>query len=225
MESKSYAVLCLTSLLASSPVSASIITGNVTGGEALNRGGIFKILVAPFIDSAPDSTVGNNNLQEANLYGLDEDQNVTLTNALNVNILADGLGGGGGSGTIAQGSIVSSQYIFFDPFTTYDQQGTVSFNSNILGIITSRNLLNNSDFLQADGVTYLEPSLRGLEAGDSVTITNLQTISVDWSAGSPGDYIRVVTAATAVPIPSAIWLFGSGLLGLFTHLKIRRSAN
>jgi len=222
MPLKSFYVLCLTVPLVSSPVSASIISGNVTGGEALTRGGTFSNLMVPFIDSAPDSTVGSNNFQEANLYGLNEDQNITLNSALNVNILADGLGGSSGSGSIAQGSSISSHYIFFDPFTLYDQLGTVSFDGDILGIITSRTLLNDSDFLQADGVNYLDPSLRGLEANDLVLITGLQTISVDWTAGTPGDYIRVITATTAVPVPSATWLFGSGLLGLFASIRIKR---
>ena len=66
------------------------------------------------------------------------------------------------------------------------------------------------------GVTYENPTLRGLESGDTVTITGLKTINVDWSAGSPGDYIRVLTnfSPSAVPVPAAVWLFGSGLLGL-----------
>ena len=98
------------------------------------------------------------------------------------------------------------------------QQGTVTFDSNILGIISSTDNLGASDFLANTGVTYLEPTLRGLEVDDIVTITGLNTISVDWVARNPGDYIRVITAQSpaAVPVPAAFWLFGSALalLGL-----------
>ena len=94
--------------------------------------------------------------------------------------------------------------------------GTVSFDSDIFGIITSTSNLAASDFLINTGVTYLNPTLRGLESGDSATITGLQTITVDWRAGTPGDYIRVLTdfSPGAVPIPASVWLFGSGLFGI-----------
>jgi hypothetical protein len=77
--------------------------------------------------------------------------------------------------------------------------------------------LADSDFLANTGVTYLNDGLRGLESVDSVTITGLNTIEVDFFAGSPGDYIRVLTdfsPGAVVPIPAAVWLFMSGLIGL-----------
>ena len=177
-------------------VSATIVSGAVTGGQSLTQGGTFVKLTVPFTNSDPDNTVD-----------------------LAVDILADGMGGSSGSGIVPMGSTVASHYIFFDPAATTGgttQVGTVSFDSDIFGIITSTSNLAASDFLINTGVTYLNPTLRGLESGDSATITGLQTITVDWRAGTPGDYIRVLTdfSPGAVPIPASVWLFGSGLFGI-----------
>ena len=199
------------------PASATIVSGAVTGGASLTQGGTFIKLSVPFTDSNPVNTVGSNTFQTPNLYGFDEGQNIDITVDLNVNILADGLGGGGGAGIVPMGSTVASHYIFFDPQSRTRQAGTVTFDSNIFGIITSRANLAASDILINTGVNYLNPGNRGLEGGDSVTITGLNTISVDWLASSPGDYIRVLTdfsPGAVVPVPAAIWLFGSGLISL-----------
>ncbi len=201
--------------LVAQPLSATIISGEVTGGTSLTQGGTFIKLSVPFTESDPDNTVGNNNFQNPNLYGFDEGQNIDITVDLAVNILADGMGGGGGAGIVPMGSTVASHYIFFDPNANTTQTGTVTFDSEIFGIITSSGNLGDSDFLINTGVNYLNPGLRGLESGDSVTITGLQTISVDWFAGSPGDYVRVLTdfsPGAVIPLPPVVWLFVSGLV-------------
>ncbi len=203
-------------LIACTPVSATIISGSVTGGNSLTQGGTFIKLGVPFTESDPDNTVGNNTFQNPNLYGFDEGQNIDITVDLTVDILADGVGGGGGSGIVSAGSTVASHYIFFDPHGQTNQVGTVTFDSAIFGVMTKTGTLADSDFLINTGVTYLNPGQRGLEGGDDVTITGLNTIEVDWRAGSPGDYIRVLTdfSPAAVPVSAAVWLFGSGLIGL-----------
>ena len=197
--------------------SATIVSGSVTGGQSLTQGGTFIKLSAPFTESDPDNTVGDDTFQDPNLYGFDEGQNIDITVDLAVDMLSDGMGGSSGSGILSAGSTVASHYIFFDPDGNTTQQGTVTFDSQIFGVITSTNNLAASDFLINTGVNYLNPTLRGLESGDSVTITGLNTITVDWYASTPGDYVRVLTdfsPGAVVPVPAAIWLFGSGLLGL-----------
>ena len=212
--------------LASHQVSATIVSGVVTGGSSFNNGGVFVKLGVPFTESTPDNTVGDNNFNDFNLYGFDESQNINLAADLTIDILADGIGGGSGSGVISAGTIIASHYIFFDPASLRTQIGDITFDSNILGIITSSANLNDSDFLANTGVNYLSPGLRGLEGGDTVSITGLDTLSVNWSAGSPGDYIRVLTATSpsAVPVPAAVWLFGSGLVGLVGVARRRKAA-
>ena len=205
------ALFCLASL----PVSATIVSGEVTGGGALGAGGVFVKLTVPFTVSDPDNTVGSDNFQAPDLFGLDELQNVALPAGLVVDILADGAGGGAGPGVLAAGTTVASHYIFFDPETTTTQQGTVHFDSNILGIITSDPNLAASNGLSNPGVTYVNSTGLGLEPGDDVvSIIGLQTVSIDWGARTPGDYIRVVTEwspGAIIPVPATLWLFGSAL--------------
>ena len=151
-------------------VSATIVSGAVTGGQSLTQGGTFVKLTVPFTNSDPDNTVGNDTFEDPNLYGFDEGQNIDISVDLAVDILADGMGGSSGSGIVPMGSTVASHYIFFDPAATTGgttQVGTVSFDSDIFGIITSTSNLAASDFLINTGVTYLNPTLRGLESGDS----------------------------------------------------------
>jgi hypothetical protein len=99
----------------------------------------------------------------------------------------------------------------------------VNFDSDVLGIITSTTNLADSDFLANTGVNYLNPGLRGLEAGDSVTISGARQITFATTAGTPGDYVRVLTAfspaAAAAPEPAAAVPLG---LGLATLCLLRR---
>jgi hypothetical protein len=96
------------------------------------------------------------------LFGFDEDQNIVLSAPLIVDA---------GANPIPAGTLVPSQYVFFDPGPTQHVIGTVNFDSDVLGIITGTAHLAASDFLANTGVTYLNPGNRGLEAGDSVTIS------------------------------------------------------
>ena len=88
----------------SSPVSADIIGGSVTGGTAQTAGGTFVKLSVPLSNpfGTPNS-VGNDNFQSPNLFAFDELQNFTLTSPLTVDV---------GSSPIPMGTIVSSHYVF-----------------------------------------------------------------------------------------------------------------
>lgn len=204
---------------------AAIIGGAVTGGTAKTAGGTFIELTAPFTESTPDNTVGNNNFQTPHLYAFDEDQNISIVSTVLVNI---------GTSPVA-GQIVASHYVFFDPAGGRTQKGYVDFDADIFGIITSDSLLGASDFLANSGVTYVSPTLRGLESGDVVAIDpgNASRLLVDWFAGTPGDYVRVLTmespsaleppAEFDVAEPGVLFLFGFGLAGLRSVRRKRRA--
>jgi hypothetical protein len=57
------------------------------------------------------------------------------------------------------GTTVASHYIFFDPGTVQTIFGTVNFDSNVVGIITSTGHLAASDFLANTGVETPPPEV------------------------------------------------------------------
>jgi hypothetical protein len=194
------------------PAGATVIGGGVTGGASLGQGGTFGKLSVPFTESDPDNAVGDNTFQTPDLYAFDEDQNILVGAPVAVDV-----------GTSpAAGDVVASHYVFFDPGPVTSQQGFVDFDADIFGIITSTANLAASDFLANTGVTYLNPTLRGLESGDSVQIdpANPRRLLVDWTASTPGDYVRVLTmfspGATPVAEPATLALLGGGLVALLT---------
>jgi len=208
-------------LLPCNPVMADIVSGTVTGGSAFTAGGTFVKLTPPLMNPfGPPNSVGNDNFQSPDLYGFDEDQNIVLSSPLAVDV---------GASPIPAGTTVASHYIFFDPGPVEEVIGTVNFDSSVLGIITSTARLAASDILANTGVNYLSPGDRGLEPGDSATISGPQQILFDTTASSPGDYIRVLTAfspgAAAAPEPGFLPMVGSGMviLAVLLHRKMRRS--
>jgi hypothetical protein len=209
------------------PALASIVSGSILSG---GPGATFVKLTVPFVSSTPANTVGNDNFQTNNLYGFDEDQNILLVAPLVVDAVPSG------STTLPIGTTVASHYVFFDPVSG-SIDGLVNFDSNILAIITSTTLLQASDFLLNNGVTYLSPNDRGIEPeqGDSVTFSGARQIRVVLYASTPGDYVRVLTAFSPLaplppappaapaenPEPGTASLFGVGA-GLAALLRYRR---
>jgi len=199
--------------------SATIVGGSVTGGTAFGAGSTFVELTPPLANPfGPPNSVGDDTFQSPDLFAFDEDQNIILAAPLFVDV---------GSSPLPIGTTVASHYVFFDPGPTQTIIGTVDFDADVLAIITSTTLLLSSDFLANTGVNYLNPGLRGLEAGDSVTISGARQIRFDTSASTPGDYVRVLTArspgaSAAEPESLALVAIAVTAIGLVFLLRRRR---
>lgn len=204
-------------LLATQSSHAAIVGGEVLGGQAFVRGGIFQELTPPI------GNVGNNNHQSYNLFAFNEDQNITLGADLAVDL--------GPSGFIAAGTQVASHYVFYDPRPLRQLIGYVEFDTEILGVLTQTGSLIATDFLANTTANYLSPSLRGLEPDDfaSINAGNPNRLDVDFIAGSPGDYVRVITRAASTnnipstPEPATMALMSLGLAGYGLRRRFKKN--
>ncbi len=199
-------ILAAFAVLMAGNASAAVVTGSLTGGSAAP--GDFQLLVPPF-------AVGNNNQQDNDtLFAFNEKQNVLLGSNL---VLDQG-------GTLMAGTRVASHGVVFDPSGDRTLIGSVTFDRPILGLIWTTNRLVATDaLLGLPDITYNSPGARGLENRDQPGTSfsgNVLTIN-DWRASSPGDNLRVLTAAVPEPATWAMMILGFGLVGLAAR---RRSA-
>ncbi|MBN1845578.1 MAG: hypothetical protein JW810_07835 [Sedimentisphaerales bacterium] len=144
----------------------------------------------------PPANTGQDNQQVNALLGFDELQHVLLTSDLVIDAPA---------GVIPAGTVVSSHYVIYDPAGSSSITGTVVVDQHVVGLIYMTDTLNDSDYLGVPVTNYLNPTMRGFEAGDTATIIDPNTVSFSLSASSPGDYARIITASDqAVPGPQFV---------------------
>jgi len=113
------------------------------------------------------------------------------------------------------GVLGKAWYIFFDPKGPGDIAATITFDSLITGVFTTKAALDGSNATYgAPGINYGTSLLIGLESNtDSLSIVG-KVLTIRWHAIDPGDHIRVFTQATTVPEPETYALFMAGLLAV-----------
>ena len=126
------------------------------------------------------------------------------------------------------GQSVDSWLVFWDPAPPGMPRahGTVSWEQNILNIFSTRNDLIATGALgfERAGYTYNYTTYVGLEGsqGDYASFLG-KTMTLDFTASDPGDYVRVFTA---VPEPGTYAQLAAGLwvLGWMARRRLRTSA-
>lgn len=209
-------------LVAAVPAHAVIVSGKLTmppatAGRSATSTPLPMISDGAFIkvDPVPDGLeVGRDGFNDPHVRGFDEQQNVLLSRRLFLD----------GGTSIAAGTSVSSHYLVFDPVQPMSATGRVEFAGRVLGLGSSRGVLSRTDFLGAPGVAYHNPTSRGIEAVTDWARFSGRSVDFHFVTNSPGDSLRVFTAASAVPEPGswAMLLTGFGLVG--HSLRRRRRA-
>ncbi len=165
-------------------------------------------VIAPPVSVARNMTESNDTI-----FLFNEQQDVVLTTDLAVDITSPGTYGVPGGGVIPAGTCVNSYFIHYDLIdASFYRTGSVTFDEEVLGLITSTETLDASDWLGAPNTFYAKASEgeggRALEldlagAADVVTLSaNLRTVeatlivSPDWQ-----DQIRVITQGDCAPTP------------------------
>ena len=176
---KTIAAAAMAVIITAGHAHAIVIDGAIT--KQIGNGGFVKL------DTETPFSVGADTFDTDNLYAFDEDQNITLEEAIRVDI-------GSEDGQIAAGTVVASHYVFFDSLDGV-HVGYVDFDAKILGVAAFQDTMAATDFLANTGVNYISLELRGLEPGDYVWIDedDPHRLFVAWAGSSPGDYIRVFT--------------------------------
>ena len=209
--------------LCTAPVSAAIISG-------------------PDIITPP-TALGPNPFGQDRVVAFYEKQNITLGKSVDLGrkvgkklANAKGSRDAKSARTIGEGTLVSSHYVAYDPAGITRRSVTVSFDSEILGVVVGDKRLAATDFLGADGVAYDSFRFRTREWRDKYKISkDGKSSTLKFRANTPGDHFRIITAGTgtppppppppppAAPEPGAALLFGLGA-ALIAHRSGRGKA-
>ncbi len=141
----------------------------------------------------------------------DEQQGVTLASNLSVDITQQGdyTSPVSGSSTIAAGTTVDSHYINSLRLANTGSTtltGTLTFPTDILGIIVRHGPLTASDVLGAPGTDYTNGSLsNGLElgSGDELNFSGPRTITLTSTETNGFDDVRIITKHDSPPVANA----------------------
>lgn len=227
-----------------------LVCGNSARAGFLSVAGAGNILnpstnptgaTADFFNDAPTNNLvhGWNEVQN---FRLDRDLYVDATHMGHYHSNADL--GGFNQFKISQGTIISSQLLYYDPAKqTTIAHVTFTFNAPILGVIVASNRFHNSahgnidyllasDFLGNPLTTYPTAHFkdRGLELDgrDRFVISATgYSITLNLMANTPGDQIRVITGQTPgnlrfVPAPPGAVLAAIGLASVGLGRLVRR---
>lgn len=123
-----------------------------------------------------------------------------------------------GSATLAEGTVVHSFLIHFDPAESETVPFEITFEDIILGVIGENSLLEASDSLSFADPNFDSGGTRGLENNDGWTIsTDGHTITFSLSASANGlDNVRILTEASLQFVELSLLgdLNGDGFVGI-----------
>ncbi|HQT00236.1 PEP-CTERM sorting domain-containing protein [Acidovorax sp.] len=170
-----------------------------------------------FVDISGSEPAVNPGFESTLAFGWNEATGVSLGSLLaSVDTITGALDGD---------TLINSHMIGFDPEERSAIEATVTFDSEILGVIWVTDSLSATDaLLGLPTITYLDnpPFYLGFESPFDMFSVSGNTLTFRAGANKPGDFLRVITAA--VPEPSTYAMMGLGLFGVMLAARRRRSA-
>ena len=155
---------------------------------------------------------------------VEEHQNYTLNSSLSVRL---GFYDGYGTSTIQGGETINSYLVRAEGNGT--KYVSLTFTDTILGLIYNTNDLENTHYLSLSNDSASSYGYSSSEVNTGSSTQDLFFIFDDNFMGTfkltgGRDDVRVITASSPapVPVPAALWLFGSGLLAFVGFGKLRR---
>lgn len=158
---------------------------------------------------------------DTTMQAFDEQQGVTLGSDLKVDITGPGTYDDQTDltpGTIPAGTLINSQFVHSDPVDHHHVQleGTITTDTDILGIAILQRSLDDSDFLGAPGTIYPTGQFGrrfNLETQDDFIIEQIdkRTVVIHSDVREHVDQVRVITKANRPPIcsgtasPDLLW--------------------
>jgi hypothetical protein len=212
-------------VLAAHPSEAAIIGGSATVWNTRETIGTLDVKVL----NSPPPIVYNGLSESQSVQAFQEKQNVIISENINVKT---GFGVGTQSVLVPVGTLVSSDFVFFDSpgsggVNRHFWEGEITFDQEILGIIANRNSFTpTTTLLGLEDVTYNFDG-RGLDFNkgtgpfaDSVTFNGkVLSFSISTAVIDP---IRVITAGSPATqaVPEPLTILGTGTaLGFIPLLK------
>lgn len=160
----------------------------------------------------PASVISGATEHATDVFAFDEQQGVTLASALRTDIQSPGVYDEIAdlqATTVATGTVIDSHLVHSDRTATGTtlRDFTITFRTDILGVIVTQGKLTDSDVLGAPGTTYGGANRNlGFGAGaqaDIVILPDQRTIHGIWQTTTGVDHMRVITAHNSPPVANA----------------------
>lgn len=187
-------------------IALTVLAGTASATIIATSGQMVKI--------APPPSVLFGALQsDTTMFAFDEQQNVTLSQPLSLDITSPGTYDDSADltpGTIPAGTAVSSHFVNADKVGTQVPRvaldGTITTDKDIIGIAILAKALNDSDYLGAPGTLYPTGEFgRGLnlDTQDDFVIEQIdkRTVQIHSDVRIHSDQVRIITAADQPPPP------------------------
>lgn len=195
-------------------LAVTLVSGTAVSGLDTAAAFVSSTSGAVVFVGAPASVAPGAFQSPSSIFAFNERQGVTLASSLGVDITSAGLYDQASDlhpSTLAAGTVVDSHFLHSDntPTGTVFRSGSVTFPTDIVGVMVTVSRLNGSDILGAPGTVYPTGNInRSLEIGqaplpDIIILPNLRTVQVALNTGNGFDQVRILTRHNNPPTANA----------------------